>query len=249
MKTIWAIYKRELLSNFCSPLAWVVLVTFLLFNGVVFYFFMQITATNPAISGARGPLQMFFGSTILSVLTLLIFSPALTMRTIAEERRTRTLELLLTAPVTPTEVVLGKFFGAATTWIALWVPTILYALVVKRYGPVDWGALASGYAGVTLIGTSFVALGILMSALARSQVVAFMLSFLAIGGVMFALGLGAYLFREGWQRDFFSYVNLWEHLEHFSLGIVDSRAVTYYGSVIVFALAMAVRAMAARRDA
>ena len=249
MKTTWAIYKRELLGNFCSPLAWVVLVTFLLFNGVVFYFFMQITATNPAISGARGPLQMFFGSTILSVLTLLIFSPALTMRTIAEERRSRTLELLLTAPVTSTEVILGKFFGAVTTWLALWLPTLLYALVVKRYGPVDWGALASGYAGVSLIGASFLALGIMMSALARSQVVAFMLSFLAIGGVMFALGLGSYLFREGWQRQFFSYVNLWEHMEHFSLGIIDSRAVTYYASVIVFALAMAVRAMAARRDA
>lgn len=249
MRTAWAIYKRELIANFCAPLAYAVMVSFLVFNGVVFWFFMKITAANPAVAGAKGPLQMFFGSTMLSVLTLMIFCPALTMRTFAEERRSRTMETLLTAPVTDEAVVVGKFFGAFTTYAALWVPTLLYALVVRRYGPVDWPGLAAAYAGVLLIGGVFVALGVLMSALARSQVTAFVMSFGAIGGVMFAMGLGAYIFQEEGQRRFFSYVNLWEHLEHFSVGLVDSRALVYYGSVIAFSLAMTVRAVSARKEA
>lgn len=249
MRTAWAIYKRELVANFFAPLAYVVMVSFLVFNGVVFWFFMKITASNPAVVGAKGPLQMFFGSTILSVLSLMIFCPALTMRTFAEERRARTIETLLTAPVTDEAVVAGKFLGAFTTYAALWVPTLLYALVVRRYGPVDWTALAGAYTGVLLVGGAFIALGVLMSALARSQVTAFVMSFAAIGGVMFTLGLGTYIFQEEAQRRFFSYLNLWDHLEHFSVGIVDSRAVVYYGSVIAFALAMTVRAVGARKEA
>lgn len=249
MRTAWAIYKRELIGTFCSPLAYVVMVAFLVFNGVVFWFFMSMTADNPALTGSRSPLQMFFGSTILSVLTLLVFSPATTMRTFAEERRARTFETLFTAPVTDVEVVAGKFLGAMTFYAALWAPTLLYALVVKRYGPVDWGALAAGYTGMLLIGSAFVALGVLMSAIARSQVVAYMLTFMAIGGVMFALGLGSYVFQEESTRQFFSYVNLWEHMEHFSVGLIDSRALVYYGSVAFCSLALATRTLSVRRDA
>jgi ABC-2 type transport system permease protein len=249
MRAAWAIYKRELVGTFCSPLAYAVMVSFLLFNGVVFYFFMDLVASNPSLSGTRGPLQLFFGSTILSVLTLMIFCPATTMRAFAEEWRSRTAETLLTAPVTDLQVVLAKFMGSMTLYAALWVPTLLYALVVRRYGPVDWPALAAAYAGVLLIGGAFTALGVLMSALARSQVTAFVMSFGVIGGVMFAMGLGAYIFQEEAQRRFFSYVNLWEHLEHFSVGIVDSRALVYYGSVIAFSLAMTMRAVGARKEA
>lgn len=249
MRTAWAIYKRELIGIFCSPLAYVVMVAFLVFNGILFWFFMSIVASHPALTGSRSPLQMFFGNTILSVLTLLVFSPATTMRTFAEERRARTFETLFTAPVTDAAVVAGKYLGAMTFYAALWLPTVLYALVVKRYGPVDWGALAAGYFGMLLIGSAFVALGVLMSALARSQVVAYMLTFLAIGGVMFALGLGSYIFQEETTRQFFSYVNLWEHMEHFSVGLIDSRSLVYYGSVAACALALTTRTLSVRREA
>ncbi len=249
MRNAWALYKRELIGSFCSPVAYVVMVSFLVFNGVVFYFFMRLIADRPTLTGTRGPLQLFFGSTILSVLTLMVFCPAVTMRTLAEEWRSRTAETLFTAPVTPLEVVLGKFAGALTTWLALWVPTLLYALVVRRYGEVDWGGLAAAYAGVGLVGSAFVAVGVLMSAVARSQVTAFVGSFGVIGGVMFALGLGRYVFTEEGEQRFFSYVNLWEHMERFSVGVVDSRQVVYYLTVTALALAFAVRALDARRDA
>ncbi len=249
MRAAWAIYKRELVGTFCSPLAYAVMVSFLLFNGVVFYFFMDLVASNPSLSGTRGPLQLFFGSTILSVLTLMIFCPATTMRAFAEEWRSRTAETLLTAPVTDLQVVLAKFMGSMTLYAALWVPTLLYALVVRRYGAVDWGALSAAYAGVMLVGGAFVSIGLLASSLAASQVTAFVTSFGVIGGAMFALGLGRYVFTEESQLRFFSYVNLWEHMEHFAVGMMDSRQVVYYGSVVVLALSLTVRALAARREA
>jgi len=249
VRVLWAIYKRELIAAFYAPLAYVVMVSFLVFNGVVFYFFMQLVADRPMLTGTRGPLQLFFGSTILSVLTLMIFCPAVTMRTLAEEWRARTAETLFTAPVTPLAVVLGKFFGALTVYASLWLPTLLYALVVKRYGPVDWGALGSAYLGVALVGSAFVSIGVLMSAVARSQVTAFVGSFGVIGGAMFALGLGRYLFTEESQQRFFQYVNLWEHMERFSVGTLDSRQVVYYLTVTVLALSFATRALDARREA
>lgn len=248
MRAAWAIYKRELVAAFYAPLAYVVMVSFLVFNGVVFYFFMQLVADRPTLTGTRGPLQLFFGSTILSVLTLMIFCPAVTMRTLAEEWRTRTAETLFTAPVSEASVVLGKFAGALTVYASLWLPTLLYALVVRRYGPVDWGALASAYAGVGLVGCAFVGIGVLMSAVARTQVTAFVGSFGVIGGAMFALGLGRYIFTEESQQRFFSYVNLWEHMEHFSVGVLDTRQVVYYLSVTVLALSLAVRALGTRRE-
>ena len=169
---------------------------FLLWNGGVFSLLMQNFATEPEISGSRGPLQMLFGGSILYFLPILLFCPALTMRSFAEERRTGTFETLMTAPVRDVEVVFGKYLALLVVFASLWAPTLLYALVIKRYGPVDWGALAAAYTGTMLIGAAFLSLGMLMSALARSQVTAFILGFAATGGLMFLLGLGKYVFTE-----------------------------------------------------
>jgi ABC-2 type transport system permease protein len=157
--------------------------------------------------------------------------------------------VLFSAPVSDVAVVLAKFMGALTMYASLWVPTLLYALVVRRYGPVDWGALAAAYTGVMLVGSAFLAVGVLMSALARSQVTAFVTAFAVIGAAMFALGLGRYIFTEEGQARFFSYVNLWEHMERFSVGVIDTRQVVYYLSVTVLALSLTVRSLGARREA
>lgn len=249
MKRIWAVFKRELLSNYWTPLAYVVLVVFLLWNGGVFSLLMQNFATSPEISGSRGPLQMLFGGSILYFLPILLFCPALTMRSFAEERRSGTLETLMTAPVHAVEVVFGKYLALLVVYASMWAPTLLYALVIKRYGPVDWGALGAAYVGTMLIGAAFLALGLLMSALSRSQVIAFILAFAATGGLMFLLGLGRYVFTEEHDQAFYSYINLWEHMEHFSVGVVDTRHVVYYASVAALALFLTVRAVEARKGA
>jgi ABC-2 type transport system permease protein len=244
---IWAVFKRELLSNFATPLAYVLLVVFLLWNGGVFALLMQNFASDPEISGTRGPLQMLFGGSILYFLPILLFCPALSMRSFAEERRSGTLETLMTTPLREYEVVLGKYFALVVVYIALWAPTLLYALVIKRFGSVDWGALGAAYFGTILIGAAFLALGLLMSALARSQVTAFILGFAATGGLMFLLGLGKYVFTDERDQAFYSYLNLWEHMEHFSVGIVDTRHVVYYVSVAALGVFLTVRAVEARR--
>src|SRR5688500_11746221 len=129
-----AVFKRELLSTFYTPLAYVILVVCLLWNGWVFALFMQNFANSPEITGSRGPLQLLFGGSILYFLPILLFCPALTMRTFAEERRSGTLETLMTAPVLESEIVAGKYVSLLVTYATLWVPTLLYALVLKRYG-------------------------------------------------------------------------------------------------------------------
>ncbi|MEI8259390.1 MAG: ABC transporter permease subunit [Deltaproteobacteria bacterium] len=247
MIRVWAIFKRELAASYWTPLAYVILVVFLLWNGGVFSMLMHNFAASPEISGSRGPLQMLFGGSILYFLPILLFCPALTMRTFAEERRSGTFETLMTAPVRDIEVVVGKYLALLVVFASLWAPTMLYALVIKRYGAVDWGALAAAYTGTLLIGASFLSLGMLMSALARSQVTAFILGFAATGGLMFLLGLGKYVFTEEREQVFYTYINLWEHMEHFSVGVVDSRHVIYYVSVIALGLFLTVRAVEARK--
>jgi ABC-2 type transport system permease protein len=245
---VWAIFKRELLASYWTPLAYVLLVVFLLWNGASFALIMQSVATHPDITASRGPLQLLFGGSILYFLPLLLFCPALTMRAFAEERRAGTFETLMTAPVRVVEVVAGKYLALLVVYATLWAPTLLYVLVVRRYGPIDLGALGAAYAGTMLIGAAFLALGLAMSALARNQVVAFILGFLAIGG-MFVLGLFEYVFSEERDQALFGYVNLWKHMEHFAVGVVDSRHVVYYTTVAALALFLTVRAVEARRGA
>ncbi len=249
MRSAWAVFKRELASNFWTPLAYVILVVFLVWQGFMFWFFVATIAAQPEASGSRGPLQLFFGGSILYFVPIILFTPALTMRTFAEERKTGTFETLMTAPVRAHEVVLGKYFAVLTVYASLWAPTILYALVLKRYGAVDWGALAAGYTGTMLLGAAFLALGVFASALARNQITAFILGFAFTGGLMFALlGLSKYVEADESRQAIFGYFNLWEHLEHFSVGIVDSRHVVYYVSVVVLGLFLTVRAVEAQRE-
>lgn len=247
MRAFLAVFKRELRAMFWTPLAYVILVVWLLWNGGVFSLYMQMFAQQPEVSGSRGPLQLFFGGSLLYFLPMLLFCPALTMRSFAEERRAGTLETLLTAPVRDIEVVLAKYAALLVTYATLWAPTLCYALVVRRYGAVDWTALGAAYFGTMLVGASFLSLGLWMSALARSQVMAFILAFALTSGLMFLLGLGRYAVTDEGTQQFYSYFNLWEHMEHFSVGIVDTRHVVYYLSVVMLGLFFSVRTLEARR--
>ena len=247
MRRSWAVFKRELGANFYTPMIYVILVVFLLWNGGVFSLYIYSFASNPEISGTKGPLQMLFGGTILYFLPILLFCPALTMRVFAEERRSGTIESLLTAPLREIEIVAGKYAALLVVYATMWAPTVLYALVVRRYGPVDWTALAASYVGTMSIGAAFLALGMLMSALAPSQMTAFILAFAATGGLMLLLGFGRYVVTDERQIEFYSYINLWEHMEHFSVGLVDTRHVVYYVSVASIGVFFTVRSLQARR--
>jgi ABC-2 type transport system permease protein len=241
MMGFFAIYRREMLSLWVTPLAWVLLAVFLILQGGIFYNIVLHFSNLTELSLDSGPLEAFFGQqSVLISMTLLLLCPALSMRLFAEERRSGTIEALLTAPVTPVAVVLGKYLATLCTYTVIWMPTLLYAVLLRDTGNVDWGALAASYLGVFGIGASYLAIGILMSAMTKSQLMALMLSILVQFG-LFVLGIGEYIFDPGPLRDLSAYVSVAGQMEEFSKGIVDVRRLVFDGSLTMLALCMTTR--------
>lgn len=236
-----AIYRREMLSLWVTPLAWVLLSVFLLMEGGIFYSIVVHFTTLPELSVDTGPVQAFFGQeSILLLVTLILLCPALTMRTFAEERRSHTIETLLTAPVTPAAVVLGKYLAVLSTYALMWLPTVLYVVILRKTGSVDWSVVAVSYAGLLGVGASYLAIGTLMSAMTKSQLIALLLTLLVVFG-MFVMGVGEYVFDEGLFHDMAAHVSMASQMEDFSKGVVDSRRLVFDFSLIGFALFATVR--------
>jgi ABC-2 type transport system permease protein len=246
MKAAWTIAKREVFSYFVSPIAYVVTVVWLIWCGLQFWLLAGLFAGAPNLSASASPLSAFFGGSVLFFIPLLVFAPVLTMRLLAEERHTGTLEPLLTAPVTTFSVVLGKYLAALVFWVSLWVPTLLYVWLSSRYGDVDLGAVASSYIGVIGIGVYYMAIGLAMSALAKNQIVAAMLTFMVLSG-LFAAGLLSFVDSFAAHRDVIDYVSLWGHMQSFSKGIVDTRFLVFDLSAAVLFVYLAWRVLEGRR--
>lgn len=246
MRAAWVIAWREIASFFLSSLAYAVLTAWLLWNGLSFHVLATYYADNDTGAAGDGPLSAFFGGTTLFFLPLLVFVPVLTMRLVAEEKRSGTLEMLLTAPVSETSVVLGKYLAALAFWVALWIPTLMYVWLTSRYGSVDLGVIASTYLGIFGIGACYMAIGLLMSVIARSQIVAAILTFTALGA-LFILGLGEMIFTDEGTREVLAYLSVWKHMGDFAKGVVDSRYLVFYSSVVATALFFSVRVLEARR--
>lgn len=231
-----AVYRREMLSLWVTPLAWVLLTVFLLLEGTIFYSIVVHFTKLPDVAVDSGPLQAFFGQeSILLLLTLILLCPALTMRTFAEERRSGTIETLLTAPLSPLSVVLGKYFAVLTTYALMWMPTVLYVVILRRAGGVDWHGVGTSYLGLLGVGGSYLALGTLMSALTKSQLVALLLTIFFVFG-LFVMGVGEYVFEPGFIRDLCAHVSMASQMEDFSRGIVDLRRVVFDVSIITLSL-------------
>jgi ABC-2 type transport system permease protein len=193
------------------------------------------------------PLQAFFGNTVLLYLVLFLLIPPMTMRLFAEERRSGTIESLMTAPVSSLGVVLAKYAAVLTTYVAMWVPTVLYLVILRQTGDIDWNVAASAYLGVLLVGGGYLSLGMLMSAITKSQFLALVLTAMVILA-LFILGVGEFVTRDGTlMHDICSHVSVWAHMNDFASGVVDSRRLVFYGSLIVLPFFVTVRAVDAWR--
>lgn len=235
MSGFWPIFQRELASLWKTPLAWVLLCCFLLVQGGVFY---SIVVHFSQMEGApeSGPMAAYFGEqSLLMALSLLLLCPPLTMRTLAEERRTGNVELLLSAPVTSAAIVLGKYSATLATYVAIWSPTLLYPATLRNTGELHVLSLASGYLGIFLIGAAYLAIGILMSSLARSQLIALLMTSAIIFGI-FLIGVGEYIFEPGPLTELCAHVSLTSTLEEFAVGLVDTRRLILYLSMTAWAL-------------
>ena len=248
MRTTLTIAKREIFAFFVSPTAYVVLTAWLLWSGMSYYFLCKYASEQMAMSATDNPLAHFFGGTMLFYIPLLFFVPALTMRLIAGERNTGTIEPLFTAPVTAMQVVFGKYLAALSFWLTLWIPSFLYVWITSRYGTVDLGAVASAYLGIFGIGLYYMAIGLLASALASREIIAAMLGFLGIG-LLFALGIGQFIFVGTEYAPVFEYLSVLGHMDNFAKGIVDSRFLVFDISIAAVALYFTVRAVDARKGA
>jgi ABC-2 type transport system permease protein len=226
---LWAVYRREMLSLWVTPLAWLLLFVFLLLQGVSFYIVIDHFTHFTSRSIDQGPVQSYFSSLFIPF-SLLMICPALTMGLFAEERQRGTLETLLTAPVSAAAVVHAKYLAALSTYALLWLPTLLYVVIVRNLADVDWPVVAASYGGLLAVGAAYLAIGLLMSALTRSQLAAVMLTTLVLFG-LFILGIGERVFDPGLLRDVCGHVSVLSQLDDFSRGVVDVRRLVFDSSL------------------
>ncbi len=239
MNAVWATFLRELRAYFFSPLAYVVLFFLLVANGVIFA--IIVGYLNDPLAPAGRPFDFFFNNFVFWAMQL-FGAPVLTMRLLAEERRSGSIEVLMTAPVTEGQVVAGKYLAAFAFYLVLWLPTVAYAVVIDRFSDVDWGTIAAGYLGIALVGALFLAIGVLGSALSKNQIVAAIITF-ALNLLVFMVVFLTNLVNDPKLKDLFGHLSLAEHMEEFSKGIVDTRRLVFYLSTTLFFLWFASRAL------
>lgn len=244
MRKFLAIVGREWRAYFLSPLAWVILAAFLLLNGYVFTVILAVL--NEPGAPKDQALLYLFANGFTSWFTLFLV-PVIAMRLFPEERRSGTIEVLLTSPVTEAEVVLAKFTGALGFYLTLWAPSLIYVWILRTHARIDLGPVASAYVGIALLGAYFVSVGTFASTLTKNQIVAAILTF-ALLVPIFSAGLLDYLIRDPKVRESLSYLNMWVHLEEFAKGIVDTRRLVYYVSATAFFLFLATASLAARKE-
>ncbi|HJZ88133.1 MAG TPA: ABC transporter permease [Polyangia bacterium] len=228
------IARRELLAYFYSPIAYVVLALFLLIQGIYFWLFLTFLSQPGAPPGAV--MSYFFGGTILFWMSTIFSVSLLSMRLLAEERRSGTFETLLTAPVRDIEVVLGKYLACLLFYLLLWLPEVIYVALLWRFaGRPDLGPIAAGYLGAFLVGAALMSFGLLASALTRNQIIAATLAFV-FSWALVLVGVAQDFVTSQSLRDTLGYVHMFKLMEDFGRGIVDTRHVVFLLTLTVLGL-------------
>jgi ABC-2 type transport system permease protein len=227
MKTIWIVASRELNSFFDSLIAFIIIVLFLGFTG----FFTWISGSDIFMTG-QASLQSFFS---IAYWTLFFFIPALTMRLIAEEKKTGTIEMLLTKAVTDRQIILGKYLATILLIIIALLFTLPWVITISKLGNIDTGGVICGYLALILMSAAYTSIGLFASSLTNNQIVAF-LSALFIGlffHFIFEIIAGD---MTGSIGKVINYLSVNTHFESLSRGVVDSKDLVYFGSVIFLGL-------------
>ncbi|MBM4166869.1 MAG: ABC transporter [Ignavibacteria bacterium] len=226
MNNIKAIFSKELRSFFDSPVAYIVIVVFL---GLLGWFFTSsLFLANVASLRTVFEMTPFF---------LLFFGPAMTMRLISEEKKGGTLELLVTKPIMEYEIVVGKFLATWMLFFVTLLPTLVYFLTISFLGKVDMGPIVGGYIGLMLVGGVFLSLGVLGSSLTENQIVAFIVSFLIVF-VLFIFDK-ILMYFPGSIATILEYLGVDYHFSNIARGVIDTRDLVYYFSMMAVSLMIA----------
>jgi ABC-2 type transport system permease protein len=248
MGNVVAIARKELRSYFASPIAYIVIglfaVIFGIFFGVILLNFNQMAQQGggQAVNVNEQLIRPVF---LNSVVVFLFMLPIVTMRSYAEEKRSGTIELLLTSPITDMEIILGKFLGALGLYASILAFTLLYMGILFVYGNPEWRPLVAGYLGLLLMGAAFISIGLLISSTTNNQIVAGVITF-----VVFLL-----FWIIGWFADtagptigpITSWLSITEHFDDFSKGIIDTKHVIYYLTLITFGLFLSAKSVDTER--
>jgi ABC-2 type transport system permease protein len=249
MRKFYTLLSREVRSYFHSPIAYIVLVFFMLLTGINFYFF-QLSYMN------QRPMQisvqeMFFNNVLFWFAFVLIF-PLITMRLFAEEFKLGTIEPLMTAPVRDWQVVLAKFSGAFVFYVILWVPTLIYfwifQAVTHQPAANSTGAYLGAYLMLLLLGMFYLSVGCLASVVTKNQIVAAVISFCAIT-LHFFSGLISFVIQEvdSSTRQLLGYFSALEQMSTLSRGEIDTRPIVLYLSMTVVMLTLTYQAFQSRK--
>ncbi|MEQ8762933.1 MAG: ABC transporter permease [Planctomycetota bacterium] len=250
MSNWFTLTRREVGSFFYSIIAYVVFVVFALLVGWDISSQLKYALGFSSELASYGiPLRLFGGG--LPLILLLLITPMITMRLLAEERKSGTLETLMTAPVTDVEVVLSKFTAGWIVYLALWVPSLVLLLLVSQWpGDLEVGPIFSGLFGIACLGAVFVSAGLFASSLTSNQIVAAILG-TVINFVLFLVpvySIQARLFAGSETADrIFSHMDISAHLQDFGRGLIDTSTVVYYVSLTGFFLFLTVRSLEARK--
>ncbi|HNX77283.1 MAG TPA: ABC transporter permease [Candidatus Rifleibacterium sp.] len=232
---IFAIMKKELQAFFYSPVAYIVFASFLMIVGYLFWVIL--------ISSSMASLEpMLYNAAFI----LMLASPVLTMRLVSEEKKSHTIELLLTSPVSPFEIIFGKFLACFVLYLVLIALTLQYPLILSSYSTeFDMGPVYSGYIGLVLLGAAFISLGLFASTLTENQIIAAMISF---GGLML-------FWIFGWAKNIFDNafgqilgnLSIFDRYAEFLRGIVDSGNVIFFLIFTLTWLFLAIRVLESDR--
>ncbi len=251
MTNILAIVRKEWRGYFASPVGYVVIGMYALVFGyfytVYLSWFLRQSMQGPQMGG--GPMnvnqQMIRGVFDNSMVIFLFVVPLITMRAYAEEKRSGTIELLMTSPITDFQIVMGKFLGAMSLYGAMLGVTLIHIAVLFAYGNPEWKPILTGYLGLVLLGGCFVSVGLFFSSLTKNQIVAGMFTFVVLLLLWVISWIGN--FTSPAVERLTSYLSLTSHVDDFLRGVIDSQHLVYYLSFITFGLFLTAKAVDSER--
>jgi ABC-2 type transport system permease protein len=254
MSNILAIANKELRSYFTSPIAYIVIGLFAALYGFFFWAILQYFVAQSMQMGQfgmQGPQSMNVNQQLIRPLVqnvtilVLFLMPMVTMRTYSEEKRSGTIELLLTSPLSDFQIIMGKFLGAMALYCIMLAVTLIHMAILFVYGRPEWKPILTSYIGLLLLGGCFISLGLFISSLTKNQIVAGMVTFAVFLFLWIITWIGS--FSGPTVDKLTTYLSIIDHLDDFGKGVIDTTHVIYYLSFITFGLFLTAKSVDSER--